>query len=63
LTVKSDADLNTAYTWVIGMLEEIRNKVSITRYGDGHISFTIGGKTTAAIAQYLITTKALIMDS
>lgn len=67
LMVNSDADPSTAYPWAIGMLEEIRNKVFITRHGDGHTSFPIGGDTAAAIAEYLISGEApkngLVLES
>ncbi|KAL1600610.1 hypothetical protein SLS60_006996 [Paraconiothyrium brasiliense] len=67
LSVNSDADPSTAYPWAVGMLEEIRNKVFITRHGDGHTSFPIGGETAEVIAKYLITGGApkdgLVLDS
>ena len=65
--VNSDADPSTAYPWAIGMLKEIRNKVFITRHGDGHTSFLIGAETAAAIAEYLVSGEApkdgLVLDS
>ncbi|KAJ4304617.1 hypothetical protein N0V90_000143 [Kalmusia sp. IMI 367209] len=67
LTVNSDADPSTGYPWAVGMLEEIRNKVFVTRAGDGHTSFPIGGETAAVIAEYLITAEApedgLVLES
>lgn len=67
LTINSDADSSTAYPWAVGMLEEIRNKVLVTRHGDGHTSTFLGGQTAAIVAQYLITGQApkpgLVLDT
>jgi hypothetical protein len=67
LVVNSDSDPSTGYPWALGMLDEIRNKVFITRIGDGHTSFSLGGNTTQAIGAYLLTGQApetdLVLDS
>lgn len=67
LVVNSDADPSTGYPWALGMLDEIRNKVFITRNGDGHTSLSLGGNTTQAIGRYLLTGQApetdLVLDS
>lgn len=54
LMVNSDADPSTSYAWATGMLGEIRNKVLVTRVGDGHTSLVLGGETAGIIAEYLI---------
>jgi pimeloyl-ACP methyl ester carboxylesterase len=55
LMVNSDADPSTPYSWATAMLEEIRNKVLVTRKGDGHTSLILGGEAAECIAEYLIT--------
>lgn len=67
LMVNSVADPETGYPWAIGMLEEIENKVLVTRRGDGHTSFSLGGETAQVIGKYLLTGEApatnLFLDS
>ena len=55
--VNSIRDPSTSYTWAVGMLEEIDNSVLLTRNGDGHTSWGLGGATTDGINQFLITTQ------
>jgi pimeloyl-ACP methyl ester carboxylesterase len=57
LMVNSLRDPSTSYTWAVGMLEEIRNNVFLTRDGDGHTSWGLGGDTANAINHFLITTE------
>ena len=57
LTVGSDADPSTGYAWAVGALEEFKNKVFVTRIGDGHVSFGLQGETARVITQYLVTGK------
>lgn len=57
LVTNSDADPSTGYPWALGFLEEVRNKVFVTRKGDGHTSFTLGGETTKLQIEYLLTGK------
>ncbi|OAG06449.1 alpha/beta-hydrolase [Paraphaeosphaeria sporulosa] len=66
LMVNSDADPSTAYPWAVGMLEEIKNKVFVTRHGDGHTSFFTGGETASTIVRYLLgeaPVNGLVLDS
>jgi pimeloyl-ACP methyl ester carboxylesterase len=55
LMVNAIRDPSTSYTWAVGMLEEIKNNVLLTRNGDGHTSWGLGGATTDAINHFLIT--------
>jgi pimeloyl-ACP methyl ester carboxylesterase len=57
LMVNAIRDPSTSYTWAVGMLEEIKNNVLLTRNGDGHTSWGLGGATTDAINHFLITKK------
>jgi pimeloyl-ACP methyl ester carboxylesterase len=58
LLVHSDRDPSTGYPWALGMRKEIKNSVLVTRLGDGHTSFTLGGQAAGVILKYLITGKA-----
>lgn len=55
LMVNAIRDPSTSYTWAVGMLEEVQNNVLLTRNGDGHTSWGLGGATTDAINHFLIT--------
>jgi hypothetical protein len=55
LMVNAIRDPSTSYTWAVGMLEEVKNNVLLTRNGDGHTSWGLGGATTNAINHFLIT--------
>jgi pimeloyl-ACP methyl ester carboxylesterase len=55
LMVNSIRDPSTSYTWAVGMLEEIKNNVLLTRNGDGHTSWGLGGATSDAINHFLLT--------
>ncbi|KAF2027977.1 hypothetical protein EK21DRAFT_70845 [Setomelanomma holmii] len=55
LLVNSLKDPSTGYEWAIGMQDEIEKNVLLTRKGDGHTSYTLGGATTEAINRYLLT--------
>jgi pimeloyl-ACP methyl ester carboxylesterase len=57
LMVNSVRDPSTSYTWAVGMLEEVENNVLLTRNGDGHTSWGLGGATADAINHFLITTE------
>jgi pimeloyl-ACP methyl ester carboxylesterase len=67
LMVNSVRDPSTSYTWAVGMLEEIENNVLLTRNGDGHTSWGLGGATADAINHFLITrelpAKGALLDS
>lgn len=56
--VNSYADPSTGFPWALGMLEEIDNKVFVSRDGVGHTSFALGGETTQVEIEYLITGRA-----
>ena len=58
LLVSSEADPETGYAWAVGMLEEVENKVLVTRKGAGHTSFALGGETSEVMGMYLITGQA-----
>ncbi|KAH7406087.1 TAP-like protein-domain-containing protein [Phaeosphaeria sp. MPI-PUGE-AT-0046c] len=55
LMVTSTHDPSTSYTWAVGMLEEIKSGVLLTRDGEGHTSWGRNGKTTEAITRFLLT--------
>ncbi|ORX99201.1 TAP-like protein-domain-containing protein [Clohesyomyces aquaticus] len=55
LMVNANGDPSTSYVWAVGMLEEIKNQVLLTRNGHGHTSWLLGGNTTKAIDHFLIT--------
>lgn len=55
LLVSSTRDPSTSYAWAVGMLEEIRSGVLLTRDGEGHTSWGLNGKTTEAINRFLLT--------
>jgi pimeloyl-ACP methyl ester carboxylesterase len=55
LMVNSIRDPSTSYAWAVGMLEEIENGVLLTRNGDGHTSWSLGGATADIINHFLIT--------
>jgi pimeloyl-ACP methyl ester carboxylesterase len=57
MLVNAIRDPSTSYTWAVGMLEEIENHVLLTRNGDGHTSWGLGGATTDAINHFLLTTE------
>lgn len=59
VTVNSDADPSTGYTWAMGFAEEIKNTVLVTRIGNGHTSFFLNGDTARVIAKYFVSGKAL----
>ena len=44
LLVNGDSDPSTGYPWAVGMLEEFENAVLVTRRGEGHASFPLGGE-------------------
>ncbi|KAH7137969.1 Alpha/Beta hydrolase protein [Dendryphion nanum] len=58
LMVASTADPSTGYAWAVGMMEEIGNKVLVTRRGEGHTSTLARGRTREVVFEYLITGKA-----
>ena len=55
LMVNAIRDPSTSYAWAVGMLEEVENNRLLTRNGDGHTSWGLGGATTDAINHFLIT--------
>jgi pimeloyl-ACP methyl ester carboxylesterase len=57
LMVNSNRDPSTGYPWAVGMLEEIKNSVLVTRIGDGHTSWLLGEETANAVNDFLITLK------
>lgn len=54
LMVSSTRDPSTSYTWAVGMLEEIKSGVLLTRDGEGHTSWGLNGETTKAINRFLL---------
>ncbi|CAO2648352.1 Nn.00g076190.m01.CDS01 [Neocucurbitaria sp. VM-36] len=57
LMVNAIRDPSTSYTWAVGMLEEVENNILLTRNGDGHTSWGLGGATADAINHFLITSE------
>ncbi|KAH9875651.1 hypothetical protein IAQ61_003115 [Plenodomus lingam] len=55
LLVNSLRDPSTSYTWAVGMLDEIKNSILLTRNGDGHTSWGSQGATMDAMNHFLIT--------
>lgn len=55
LIVSSTRDPSTSYAWAVGMLEEIKSGVLLTRDGEGHTSWGLNGETTKAINKFLLT--------
>ena len=58
LLVNSVADPSCGLPWALGMMEELENRVLVTRDGAGHTSYLLGGETQKVISDYLITGKA-----
>ncbi|KAL6703566.1 hypothetical protein ACN47E_009511 [Coniothyrium glycines] len=58
VVVQSTADPSTGMPWAIGLLEEIENAVLVTREGDGHTSFPLGGEAMQVITKYLLTAES-----
>ncbi|KAH4070358.1 hypothetical protein HBI75_088190 [Parastagonospora nodorum] len=58
LLANSVADPSCGLPWALGMMEELENRVLVTRDGAGHTSFLLGGETQKVISDYLVTGKA-----
>lgn len=54
LLVSSETDPSTSFVWAVGMMEEIENKVLLTRKGDGHTSWNLGGETSRVMSRFLL---------
>lgn len=54
LLVNALYDPETSYTWAVGLQQQIENSVLLTRNGDGHTSYVLGGEATDVINKYLI---------
>lgn len=67
LLTQCTADSSTGFSWALGLLEEIKNKILVLRKGDGHTNLSSDGKTVETIVEYLITGRApspgLVLDS
>lgn len=54
LMVNAYHDPETSYVWANSLKEQFSNAVLLTRDGDGHTSYFLGGETTVAIDAYLV---------
>lgn len=54
LMVNADHDPSTSYVWAVSVRQQLPNAVLLTREGDGHTSFFLGGQATDAINSYLV---------
>lgn len=54
LMVTSEGDPSTGYAWAVGMLEEIRNRILVTRNGVGHTSLVLNGEASKIIQDFVI---------
>lgn len=54
LLVNSLYDDQTPYDWAVGLQEQLANSVLLTRDGDGHTSYTLGGESSRLIDAYFI---------
>jgi hypothetical protein len=54
LLVQSLHDPECSYTWAVGVQAQIPSSVLLTRDGDGHTSYFLGGATAKAIDAYLV---------
>jgi pimeloyl-ACP methyl ester carboxylesterase len=55
LMVSGTIDPSTSYVWGVGMQQEIKSNVFLTRKGEGHTSWSLGGATAKAINRFLLT--------
>jgi len=54
LQLNSLYDPSTSYTWALGLHDELKNSILVTRNGSGHGSYTLGGETTKVANAYLL---------
>ncbi|PWY81509.1 alpha/beta-hydrolase [Aspergillus sclerotioniger CBS 115572] len=54
LLVNAQYDPLTSLTWAVGLQDQIRESVLLTRAGDGHTSYVLQGETSRAIDAYLV---------
>ncbi|KAK5703116.1 hypothetical protein LTR97_004065 [Elasticomyces elasticus] len=54
LLVQSLHDPECSYTWAVNVQAQILSATLLTRDGDGHTSYFLGGETTAAMNAYLV---------
>ena len=54
LMVNALHDPESSYVWAQNVRPQISSAVLLTRNGDGHSSFSLGGEATAAIEAYLV---------
>ncbi|OOF91729.1 hypothetical protein ASPCADRAFT_210727 [Aspergillus carbonarius ITEM 5010] len=54
LLVNAQYDPLTSLAWAVGLQDQIRTSVLLTRGGDGHTSYVLQGETSRAIDAYLV---------
>ncbi|PYI03935.1 hypothetical protein BO78DRAFT_321509 [Aspergillus sclerotiicarbonarius CBS 121057] len=54
LLVNAQYDPLTSLAWAVGLQDQIRTSVLLTRAGDGHTSYILRGETSRAIDAYLV---------
>ncbi|KAF2145850.1 uncharacterized protein K452DRAFT_305792 [Aplosporella prunicola CBS 121167] len=54
LMVNSEWDPSTSYIWAEGLREQLPSAVLLTREGDGHISYILGGEAAKVIDRYFV---------
>ena len=54
LMVNSIWDYEASYTWAINALSQAPAATMVTRYGDGHLTYVLGGEGTRIIDAYLV---------
>lgn len=54
LMVNALYDPETSYTWAVALKEQIPNAVLLTRNGDGHTSYALGGAAQQVIDAFLV---------
>ena len=54
LMVNALHDPETSYTWAVALQEQIPSAVLLTRRGDGHTSYSLGGEAAEAMDAFLI---------
>jgi hypothetical protein len=55
--VSAIQDPSTSYVSGVGMMEEIKSGMLLTKNGEGHTSWSLEGETTEAINRFLLTGK------
>lgn len=67
LLVNSLYDPETSYTWAVGLQQQIPGSVLLTRDGDGHTSYVLGGEASKVVDSFLVDgvlpKKDMVVDS